>query len=34
LQSVRHNGKREDANLLQCLLFFNVGKLVVQIVCP
>jgi len=34
LQFVRHNGKREDVNLLQCLLFFNVEKLVVQIACP
>jgi len=34
LQSVRHNGKREDVNFMQCLLFFNVGKLVVQISCP
>jgi len=34
LQSVRDNGKREDVDLLQCLLFFNVGKLVVQIACP
>ncbi len=34
LQSVRYNGKREDANLSQCLLFFNVGKFVVQIMCP